>query len=231
MNQKRDGNVIPMNRGGGASRAGSDVATPTTEMEKNAPVFSTLREREQWLDGKPTRREVIADVKKLQEWAGYISARLEQVTEPLEALKRLLVKRGVISQEEFAAEATLQLNFKRLLDSINFTPNLPMPEKIQLVQSWNGEHPEMRIRGAYVRGLKEHLLDPKSGLSLQERAEIASEVGFKEEDVLSEGEMVELAAQLAEAPITTAEAEADPEQAKTLLEEAGLSPAPEKTED
>ncbi len=227
-----DGNVVPMSRGGGApvSRGGpaklKGTPAPTvtmTEMEKNAPVFNSPKEYQQWLDGKPTRREVIADVKKLQEWSAYISARLEQVTEPLEALKTLLVKRGVISFEEYTAQATLQLNFKRVLDAINFTPHFAMTEKIQMARSWNEEHPEIKIVGAYIRGLKDFLKDPASGLTLMERAEHASELGIGEETVLTEVELSELAAQLAAPPVTADEAESDPEKAAELLAEAGLT--------
>ena len=223
MSEKTRGgdNVVPMNRGGKPPAPGGVPANPfsatQTEMERNAPVFKSREEYETWLGGKPTRRDVVQDVRKLWGAISHFYSVLESNTEAVEAMKKTLVQSGAIDPKVYGEYLTLQLNFKRLLDSINFVPNRPMPEKIQMVRGWNDEHKDMMIRGDYVKGLREFLADSTSGFTLMERAETASEVGIKEEEVLTEAELEELAKQLSEAPVTVAEAETDPEKVAEIL--------------
>lgn len=198
---------MPPNRSGvgiGPKRVPKEnpyAAGAKTEMEKNAPVFATEKEFHQWLEGKPTRREVIADVKKLWGAMGHMFAMMEQYTEESIVVREILRDKGIIDPRTFQEAVTIQLNFKKLLDSMNFAQGMPMEMKVDQALSWNTEHPEKKIRGDFIKGLRDQLKDPASGWTLLRRAEIASELLIPEEEIMTPEELEKLAEELMAASV------------------------------
>jgi hypothetical protein len=192
-------NVVPIE---GRKRNGSDGRTrghnnkgPSgiSYLEQSAPVFKDPKEYEKWLDGKPTRRDIIMDMRRVSDGMAYFAAMLEAMQTQHEALLKELLSKGVIDFEEYTRRVRTQQAFKSFLDAINFgvLKDKPYAEKIEGCLQWNAEHPEWQIRGAYVIGLLEFLklTEENGGLPLIRRAEVASELSIKEEDIFTQEEV------------------------------------------
>src|ERR1035437_16350 len=189
---------MPKNRSGQKEQPVGETRAPTggmSFMEQNAPQFQNEREYKQWLAGKVSRSEVAEDFRKLRDGMVYYASLAEGINDKYEALLRYLLKRGVIDSKSYVEHVMAQTNFKHMLDGLNGTPT-KMEEKILALISWNEEHPEMQARGDYVRGLRDYLKNPKSGLTVLQRGEYASQLHIKEEDILTVEELEAFATEL-----------------------------------
>jgi hypothetical protein len=223
----RGDNVVPITRGG-LSQAEKTIrltqgrAIGGTTLERNAPRFQNEKEFKQWLEGKPTRIELRDDFARQQKGLALLTALNAEIDSKFEALVRLLCEKGIIDQAAFLDRAKLQLEFKRMLDGVNFADGYTMKDKIVCIMDWNEAHPELPVHGGYVRGLTDYLLANPDSDTPEHLAEVAMAVLLDPEEVLND----ETKAALAMSPED--EAKLDAEIKATI--EAAKARTPEQVE-
>lgn len=219
----RGDNVVPMNRGGlsqaeKTTRLTQGKALGGTTLERNAPRFQNEKEFKQWLEGKPTRLELRDDFARQQKGLALLTALNAEIDSKFEALVRLLCEKGLIEQAAFLDRAKLQLEFKRMLDGVNFADGYTMKDKIACIMDWNETHPELPAHGGYVRGLTDYLRDNPDGETPERLAEITHAALLDPEDVLSDETKAALAFSPEEEAKLDAEIKATVEAAKAAQE-------------
>lgn len=212
-NPTRDGEATPETRGGVALTSGT--ALGGTSLERNAPRFQNQKEFMQWLNGKPTRHELRDDFARQQKGLALLTALNSEIDSKFEALVRLLCEKGIIDKQTFLDRSKLQLDFKRMLDGLNFASgDMSMKDKLAMVLDWNETHPELLAHGAYVRGAVEYLRINPEGDTPERLAEIASSLMLDPTEVLNDATMEALAVTPEEAAQMDAEIKAAAEKAQ-----------------
>jgi hypothetical protein len=173
---------------------------------QNAPRFRTPQEFQKWLNGTVTRRELSDDFKRLSNGLGQMFSMLSVTDAKLQILVEHFARRGELNIEEYEKAVEVQLQFKHVLDTVNFAmKDIPMQDRIGLVLHWNEEHPDKYVRGEDVRGLAEWLKDTKSA-DIVTRFEIAQSVHFDVDLFFTEEEKKAVAEAVAAAAAAAAQA-------------------------
>lgn len=131
----------------------------------NAPNFVNEQDAAKWLDGKPTRREIIAEIKRMRE--AVIASTNNEFMKVGQTLSRLV---GMVRIKGIELEAVVESldkaapgfregyisEFNRQFDFVQFVEGFiedgehsgkPIKEKIDIIRSWNAVETNVPIKG------------------------------------------------------------------------------------
>jgi len=213
--------TMPKNRSGSQKRASSipEYDEPSL-LEQGAPVFRTPEEYQKWLAGDVKRRDVVADFKRLGNGIGLLSHFNGELDSKFEALVRELVTGGFLDMEKYKKTANTQLQFKQVLDTVNFMmKEVPLRDRVTLVLQWNEEHSDHYIYGGYVTGLVYWLKKNPDNVDIVTRYTIATGTHLDVEQLFTPEELIAYSVELGKAEVIPALEPVD-----TPSTDAGLLP-------
>lgn len=193
----RAGRQVPKNRGGLRQVSSIPAVDEPSMLEQNAPTFGSPEEYNHWLDGQAKRREVTNDFRRLGNGLALLSSLNGQTDCKIEALIRVLVEKGVLDLAAYKKMVETQLEFKQVLDTVNFLmKDQSMKDKVGLVLQWNEEHPDHYIHAGYLNpiGFVPWLKNNPDGLDFETRYAMAVSTHIEVEKLFTAEELSAYAA-------------------------------------